>query len=193
MGDPIRYAEVTLDSIQADAEPMTRLADGRAIQALTTQAGRTIDRFTIEVLYEYADGASLSASSYAEFLDAVVSKEGSTKSLIGKLRETATLTATRRSVFYSDLSVRVALDGGTEVDATGAAGLFTDITTQGLASDASFICTCSQGKAGTLYGFVPKNDVVSLENPTIVDIQWIPVDMTGSIYAHYALITIDII
>jgi len=131
MGDPIRYAEVTLDSVQADAEPMTRLADGRAIQAVTTQAGRTIDRFTIEVLYEYEDGATLSSSSYAEFLDAVVSKDGSTKSLIGKLRETATITA-----------------GG---------------------------------------------EIVSLENPTIVDIQWIPVDMTGSIYAHYALITIDII
>jgi len=42
MGDPIRYAEVTLDSIQADAEPMTRLADGRAIQAFTTQAGRGV-------------------------------------------------------------------------------------------------------------------------------------------------------
>jgi hypothetical protein len=131
MGDPIRYAEVTLDSIQADAEPMTRLADGRAIAALSTQAGRTIDRFNIEVLWEYEDAATLAASSYASFLDAVVSKDGSTKSLIGKLRETATLTA--------------------------------------------------------------GSEIVSLDNPTIVDLQWIPVDMTGSIYAHYALITIDVI
>ncbi|NDC88953.1 MAG: hypothetical protein EB075_09145, partial [Bacteroidetes bacterium] len=97
----------------------------------STQAGRTIDRFTIEVLWEYEDAATLDASSYASFLDAVVSKDGSTKSLIGKLRETATLTA--------------------------------------------------------------GSEIVSLDNPTIVDLQWIPVDMTGSIYAHYALITIDVI
>ena len=37
------------------------------------------------------------------------------------------------------------------------------------------------------------SEIVSLDNPTIVDLQWIPVDMTGSIYAHYALITIDVI
>jgi hypothetical protein len=40
---------------------------------------------------------------------------------------------------------------------------------------------------------VPFSEIVSLDNPTIVDLQWIPVDMTGSIYAHYALITIDVI
>jgi hypothetical protein len=187
MGDPIRYAEVTLDSVQADAEPMTRLADGRAIQALTTQAGRTIDRFTIEVLYEYADGASLSASSYAEFLDAVVSKDGSTKSLIGKLRETATIGGP--SLQLSIYQARVTADGGTTVDADHALQVMTDTEH----FYPSLLVSCESGKAGTLYSVDNVSETVSLENPTIVDIQWIPVDMTGSIYAHYALITIDII
>jgi len=187
MGDPIRYAEVTLDSVQADAEPMTRLADGRAIQALTTQAGRTIDRFTIEVLYEYADGASLSASSYAEFLDAVVSKDGSTKSLIGKLRETSTIGGPTLQV--SIYQARVTADGGTTVDADHALQVSNDVQSY----NPSLLVSCESGKASVLYALDDVAEIVSLENPTIVDIQWIPVDMTGSIYAHYALITIDII
>ena len=187
MGDPIRYAEVTLDSIQADAEPMTRLADGRAIQAFTTQAGRTIDRFTIEVLYEYADGASLSASSYAEFLDAVVSKDGSTKSLIGKLRETSTIGGPTLQV--SIYQARVTADGGTTVDSDHALQVSSDVQSY----NPSLLVSCESGKASVLYALDDVSEIVSLENPTIVDIQWIPVDMTGSIYAHYALITIDII
>jgi len=190
MGDPIRYAEVTLDSVQADAEPMTRLADGRAIQALTTQAGRTIDRFTIEVLYEYADGASLSASSYAEFLDAVVSKDGSTKSLIGKLRETASLAIDGGSTFQlNTYQARVTGDGGTTVDSDHALQVINDVRSY----DPSLLVSCESGKASVLYAVDDVSEIVSLQNPTIVDIQWIPVDMTGSIYAHYALITIDII
>ena len=187
MGDPIRYAEVTLDSVQADAEPMTRLADGRAIQAFTTQAGRTIDRFTIEVLYEYEDGASLSASSYAEFLDAVVSKDGSTKSLIGKLRETSTIGGPTLQV--SIYQARVTADGGTTVDADHALQVSNDVQSY----NPSLLVSCESGKASVLYALDDVAEIVSLENPTIVDIQWIPVDMTGSIYAHYALITIDII
>lgn len=187
MGDPIRYAEVLLDSVQPDETPMTTLADGRAIQALTTQAGRTIDRFTIEVLYEYEDGASLSASSYAEFLDAVVSKDGSTKSLIGKLRETSTIGGPTLQV--SIYQARVTADGGTTVSSDHALQVCDDVDLY----DPSLLVSCESGKASVLYAVDDVSEIVSLQNPTIVDIEWIPVDMTGSIYAHYALITIDII
>ena len=276
MGDPIRYAEVTLDSIQADAEPMTRLADGRAIAALSTQAGRTIDRFNIEVLWEYEDAATLAASSYADFLDAVVSKDGSTKSLVGKLRETAYLTATagvndtlkatltggdalhdiRQTVaFTPGNTVSVSLDyfipegqsvnaivvsdsGFTElagnnntvgewatftgsvtatngtsiriyandgsplpVDADGDVFYIKNVVVQDAGStiytsDFSAGADSWTGTNMTATGNVddvPFSEIVSLDNPTIVDLQWIPVDMTGSIYAHYALITIDVI
>lgn len=276
MGDPIRYAEVTLDSIQADAEPMTRLADGRAIAALSTQAGRTIDRFNIEVLWEYEDAATLAASSYADFLDAVVSKDGSTKSLIGKLRETAYLTATagvndtlkatltggdalhdiRQTVsFTPGNTVSVSLDyfipegqsvnaivvsdsGFTELagnnNTVGEWATFTGSVTATngtsiriYANDGSPLPVDADGDVfyiknvviqdagSTIYTSdfsagadswtgtnmtatgnvddVPFSEIVSLDNPTIVDLQWIPVDMTGSIYAHYALITIDVI
>ena len=187
MGDPIRYAEVTLDSVQADAEPMTRLADGRAIQALSTQAGRTIDRFTIEVLWEYEDATTLAASSYADFLDSVVSKDGSTKSLIGKLRETATIGGPTLQV--SIYQARVTADGGTTVSSSHALSVCTDIQS----FDPSLLVSCESGKAEVLYAVDDASEIVSLDNPTIVDLQWIPVDMTGSIYAHYALITIDVI
>ena len=190
MGDPIRYAEVTLDSIQADAEPMTRLADGRAIQALSTQAGRTIDRFTIEVLWEYEDAATLAASSYADFLDAVVSKDGSTKSLIGKLRETATLGIDGGATFQlNTYQARVTQDGGSTVSSSHALDVITDVRSY----EPSLLVSCESGKAAVLYAVDDAAEIVSLENPTIVDLQWIPVDMTGSIYAHYALITIDVI
>ena len=187
MGDPIRYAEVTLDSIQADAEPMTRLADGRAIAALSTQAGRTIDRFNIEVLWEYEDAATLDASSYASFLDAVVSKDGSTKSLIGKLRETSTIGGPTLQV--SIYQARVTADGGTTVSSSHALEVSTDVQS----FDPSLLVSCESGKAAVLYAVDDAAEIVSLDNPTIVDLQWIPVDMTGSIYAHYALITIDVI
>ena len=190
MGDPVRYAEVTLDSIQADAEPMTRLADGRAIQSFTTQAGRTIDRFTIEVLWEYEDAATLAASSYADFLDAVVSKDGSTKSLIGKLRETATLGIDGGATFQlNTYQARVTQDGGSTVSSSHALDVITDVRSY----DPSLLVSCESGKAAVLYAVDDVSEIVSLDNPTIVDLQWIPVDMTGSIYAHYALITIDVI
>jgi hypothetical protein len=85
MGDPIRYCEVLHDSVQADATPTTLLASGKQI--------RTIQRFTIEMIVEYSDGANLAASSYKTFLDFLHSESASTPGLVYKIRTTNTLTS----------------------------------------------------------------------------------------------------